>query len=198
MPTSTTTRAMLFIVVAVLAGLLPDLIAQATAMIAPSYTAYLPLVICPTCSDGLPQTSPTPTQPPTNKGDDVVEVLRLVNIEREKVGCPLVAENAILAAAAQAWSDYMWTYAVFDHSDVIDISWYPNHGYTPGAIENIGLGYPSSAYVVQGWMNSPGHRDTLLWCPSTRGDIYPYIYEAGVGRNGNLWTFAIGRHLQPK
>jgi uncharacterized protein YkwD len=195
MRTSTSTRAMLLVAVAVLAGLLPDLVAQATPMIVTSYTAYLPLVMCPTCSDGVPQTNPTPSQPPTNKGDDVVEVLRLVNIEREKVGCPLVTKNATLTAAAQAWSDYMQNHNIYDHSDVIDTNWYQNRGYVTGANENIGLGYDTPIYAVQGWMNSPGHRDTLLWCPSTRADIYPYIYEAGVGRNGNLWTFAIGRHL---
>jgi len=54
--------------------------------------------------------------------------------------------------------------------------------------ENIGAGYTTPADVVNGWMNSPGHRDNLL---------NSKYREIGVGHStggswGNYWTMDLG------
>ncbi len=49
--------------------------------------------------------------------------------------------------------------------------------------ENIAAGYPSPEAVVEGWMNSPGHRANILNCDLT---------EIGVGHYQRYWTQNFG------
>lgn len=92
------------------------------------------------------------------------EVLRLVNLEREKVGlAPLVYFSAGQAAAdlraeeiqesfSHTRPDGQSCFTVFEE---FSISYY-----TVG--ENIAYGYPTPEDVVEGWMNSDGHRANIL------------------------------------
>lgn len=105
-----------------------------------------------------------------------VEVLRLTNAARGKHGLAPLALNPELNRSAQFHADFMAGNDCFDHkcrrepelSKRID-----NTGYVWRAIaENIAAGQTSAAEVVEGWMNSPGHRANIL---------NPAYSELGVG-----------------
>jgi uncharacterized protein YkwD len=65
-------------------------------------------------------------------------------------------------------------------------------GYGFGEIaENVALGYPSAEAVVEGWMNSPGHRANIL---------NPGVVETGIGiarssAGGVYYAQVFGRRL---
>lgn len=94
------------------------------------------------------------------------EVLRLVNIERQKAGLGSFRLSAELSHVARDKSKDMAHNNYFSHNS-------PTHG-SPfdmmkayginyrTAGENIAKGYNSAQAVVNGWMNSPGHRANIL------------------------------------
>lgn len=96
------------------------------------------------------------------------EVLRLVNVERAKVGAaPLTMNNPRLNSAAQKRATELLS--LFSHtrpdgrSCSTVLADYGVDWWTCG--ENIASGYNANATpqeVVNGWMNSPGHRANIL------------------------------------
>jgi uncharacterized protein YkwD len=113
------------------------------------------------------------------------EVVRLTNAERAKAGCGALKHDARLRAAAFGHSSDMSANSYFDHNsrdgrDFADRIRAAGFSFT-AAGENIAQGYPTAAAVVNGWMNSPGHRQNILNC------AYTHI---GVGHaaNGSYWT----------
>jgi uncharacterized protein YkwD len=119
--------------------------------------------------------------------EEVCEVLRLVNEERAAESLPPLAWDASLALAAQAHAEDMVANGYFSHdspdgrtfADRVRETDYP--GAPTG--ENIAAGYPSPAAVVEGWMNSPGHRANILSGRST---------ELGVGLAERHWVQVFG------
>lgn len=97
-------------------------------------------------------------------GDFASEVLRLVNIERSNNGLAALEYDETLQKAAQVRADELVKLYSHDRPDgsscftVLD-----DFGITSWAsAENIAAGYASPADVVEGWMNSPGHRANIL------------------------------------
>lgn len=98
------------------------------------------------------------------------EVLRLVNIERQKAGvAPLTMDNTALTAAAMKRAEELQK--LFEHtrpdgSDCFTVLKeynvpFPSElSYCAG--ENIAYGQRTPAEVVNAWMNSPGHRANIL------------------------------------
>lgn len=98
------------------------------------------------------------------------EVLRLVNIERQKAGvAPLTMDNTALTAAAMKRAEELQE--LFEHtrpdgSDCFTVLKeykvpFPSElSYCAG--ENIAYGQRTPAEVVNAWMNSPGHRANIL------------------------------------
>ena len=94
------------------------------------------------------------------------EVIRLVNVERAKAGLKALTEDWELSRVARYKSQDMHDLRYFSHTS-------PTYG-SPfemmkafgiryrTAGENIAMGYRTPAAVVQGWMNSPGHRANIL------------------------------------
>lgn len=119
------------------------------------------------------------------------EVVRLTNVERAKAGCRPLKANAKLRAAAYGHSADMSAKNYFDH-DSKDGRTFVDRikaaGYSfSAAAENIAKGYGSAAAVVDGWMNSSGHRANILNCTYT---------EIGVGyakAGGPYWTQDFGK-----
>jgi len=153
---------------------------------------YLPLVT--NGSNGQttePTTTPTTTPTPTVDAAQLkADAIAAVNAERAKAGCAPVAEEASLAAAAQAWSDYMVANNYINHSDTVDINWYLDHGYTrtDWLSENINVGAHSGADVVTLWMSDEGHKAAILaGCANTT-----HTFDIGIGFNNYCWTLAIG------
>jgi uncharacterized YkwD family protein len=117
------------------------------------------------------------------------EVIRLVNIERAKVGLKPLALDDNLGKVARVKSQDMAGTTYFSHTS-------PRYGSAANLVssfglkwrmtgENIASGYTTPAGVVQGWMNSPGHKRNML---SSRYNLI------GVGiaksyKNGRVyWT----------
>jgi uncharacterized protein YkwD len=103
-------------------------------------------------------------------------VLALTNFHRQQSGLAPLKNNAILTAVAQSHTENMVVRDFYSHqapdgsrsADRIRRAGY-NYSF---AAENIAAGYDSADAVVQGWMNSPGHRANIM---------NPNLQEIGVG-----------------
>jgi uncharacterized protein YkwD len=99
------------------------------------------------------------------------EVVRLTNAQRVKGGCDPLKHDARLRRAAFGHSADMAENDYFDHDspdgrDMADRI--RATGFTGSAMaENIAMGQRSAAEVVQGWMNSDGHRQNIMNCSYT-------------------------------
>jgi len=107
------------------------------------------------------------------------EVLRLTNAERARYGLPALAgTNGPLNSAAQRRA--VETATLFSHTRPNGTPWHTVFnefavGNRVSSGENLGRGQTTPAQVVQGWMNSPGHRANVLGAFSHLG--------VGVHRN---------------
>lgn len=150
-------------------------------------------------SNPVPDVKPNKPQPdikPNNPIPDIntgtkssieMEVVELVNIERQKSGLAPLTHSNELSRVAKAKSQDMANNNYFSHNS-------PTYG-DPFAMmrsfgiqyktagENIAKGYSSAQSVVRGWMNSSGHRENIL---------NPSFGKIGVGyinANGSTyWT----------
>ncbi|WP_063831360.1 CAP domain-containing protein [Streptomyces sp. NRRL F-2664] len=131
-----------------------------------------------------PQTSPAPAA-----SGSVAAVLALVNQERAAAGCQAVTLNAKLTKAAQDHSADMAAHSNMSHTG--------SDGSNPGTRitragyawstygENVAYGYSTPEKVMEGWMNSPGHRANILNCS---------FKEIGIGlaQPNSYWTQNFG------
>ncbi|MFJ3623183.1 CAP domain-containing protein [Streptomyces iakyrus] len=119
-------------------------------------------------------------------------VVDLTNRERARAGLPALAADPLLTAAAQAHSADMVARAFYAHT-APDGSRPWDRAAAAGSTrrtigENIACGQRSPADVVEGWMNSPGHRANIL----KPGFTHIGIGFAGGGRAGTYWTQLFG------
>ncbi|MEM8529931.1 MAG: CAP domain-containing protein [Chloroflexota bacterium] len=146
-----------------------------------------------------PTTEPTreptaePTTPPTDMSV-VQQVIALTNAEREAADCPALVVDDNLMAAAQGHSEDMAANNFMSHtgsngSSPWDRMREAGYEYSRAA-ENVAAGYRTAESVVDGWMNSSGHRRNILNCGLT---------EIGVGYEtnsdsdyGTYWTQKFG------
>jgi len=100
--------------------------------------------------------------------------------------------------AAENHSENMALQDFFDHQgvngdDVIDrISIIGYNYFTAG--ENIGAGYSTPEAVVEGWINSPGHRANLLNPDFTEIGVGYFFLENDTGNENwnHYWTQVFG------
>jgi len=91
---------------------------------------------------------------------DLGALVAAMNACRTARGLTALVRDARLDATASAWAASMASAGVLSHGDF--------EGRTTRAIpgvpasENIAEGYPTAPEVVEGWMNSPGHRANIL------------------------------------
>lgn len=121
------------------------------------------------------------------------EVVALTNQARQDNGCSIMlTSNPLLDQAAQGHSEDMAQRGYFDHitpdgrdpGDRMTATGY--HWASYG--ENIAAGYASPAQVVEGWMNSPGHRANILNCAFHEIGV-GYIEQPGTASSyRTLWT----------
>lgn len=94
------------------------------------------------------------------------EVARLVNVERSKVGLSPLKLNWELSRVARVKSQDMSDKNYFSHNSPTfgsTFSLIGKYGIVYSAAgENIAYGYNTPAAVMNGWMNSPGHRANIL------------------------------------
>jgi uncharacterized protein YkwD len=120
------------------------------------------------------------------------EVTELTNRERARAGLPPLTTDALLTTAAQAHSADMVARVFYSHTSPDGSQPWDraaaagSHRRTIG--ENIACGQRSPAEVVDGWMNSPGHRANILKPDFT----HIGIGLAGGGPAGTYWTQLFG------
>lgn len=129
---------------------------------------------------------------PGNLARTADKVVELTNGERARAGLPPLAVDPLLTAAAQAHSADMVARAFYSHTSP-DGSQPWDRAAVAGSRrrtigENIACGQRSPAEVVEGWMNSPGHRANILKPDFT----HMGIGFAGGGRMGTYWTQLFG------
>jgi len=94
------------------------------------------------------------------------DVIALTNNERSKAGLAPLVENPLLNRAAQLKASDMTTVHYWTHVSPTGVQpwdWFKQVGYHyVHAGENLAKDFDTSAGVVQGWMNSPGHRANVL------------------------------------
>ena len=139
---------------------------------------------------GIPVETPDPETPAPETPDAAApeefeaEVVRLVNIEREKNGLSaLKSDNEKLNRAADIRAEELTT--SFSHTrpsgaDCFSVLIERGIKYC-AAGENIAYGYRTPAEVVEGWLNSPGHRANILTGSFTHIGV-------GYNENGNYWV----------
>jgi len=127
------------------------------------------------------------------------DVMSLVNQERAANGCPALTVNLAMTAAAYEHSKDMGVNGYFAHDTPAGVTpWtrMEDAGYQEPAAENIAEGYTSPREVVNGWMNSPGHRDNILNCTFKAAGVGYYDGEAAkrtaANSNGPWWTEDFG------
>lgn len=132
--------------------------------------------------------NPAPDQPGTDGSQDAFanEVVRLVNEERAKAGLPALTVDRGAASAAQVRAKEIER--SFSHTRPDGSSF--NSALTEagvnfsGAGENIAYGQNSPEKVMEGWMNSSGHRANILNSSYTSIGVGHYQNASGV----NYWT----------
>lgn len=120
------------------------------------------------------------------------EVVELTNRERARARLRPLAVDRLLTAAAQAHSTDMAVRPFYSHTSPEGSQPWDRAaaaGSTRRTIgENIACGQRSAAEVVDGWMNSPGHRANILKPAFT----HIGVGFAGGGPSGTYWTQLFG------
>jgi hypothetical protein len=144
------------------------------------------------------------------------EVIELVNMEREACNCNLhpLSYNQELTVAARRHSQDMGDRNYFDHTTpdgtqdgipfyerIIDAGYdYQSCG------ENIAAGYASPEAVVEGWMNSDGHRRNILdpdYCDigvgyaAVDGSKYHHYWTQDFGRRAGVTQCSVAVGAPP-
>lgn len=111
--------------------------------------------------------TPDPSWPPAST-DAAGRVVVLVNQHRATIAAPPLGDQAQLQVAAAWKAQHMAFYRYMAHDDPappLARSWAArvrDAGYTQGYMgENVAMGYSTPEMVVQGWLNSPGHRANI-------------------------------------
>jgi uncharacterized protein YkwD len=93
-------------------------------------------------------------------------VIELMNAYRAEAGLPALREDERLTKAAEDRMRDMEEQAYWSHespSGASPLVWMLSRGYLYRAAgENLAAGFETSGLLVQSWMESPGHRDSIL------------------------------------
>ena len=145
----------------------------------------------------------------TTRAELVSEVVRLTNMERQKAGLAPLVSNSRLQQAAQAHVQDMDNNNRYlghtgsngsspqDRIKAISykMAWFNAGGYLRGIrLENAASGQLSAAEVVQGWMNSSGHRAAIM-DPATQEIGVGFEYDDQTGTT--YWIQKFGLPWRP-
>lgn len=128
----------------------------------------VPTIAPTTTPTTIPTIAPTtaPTQAPSTNSAMEQEVLKLVNAERAKNGLSALSWAEDLAKVSRAHSQDMISRSFFSHTNPDGQSPFDrlrSNGISyRTAAENIAYGQKTAAAVMNGWMNSSGHRQNIL------------------------------------
>lgn len=123
-------------------------------------------------------------QPEQEAGSKAEQVLNLVNKERAKAGVSLLKEDGQLNRLAQLKAEDMAKKGYFSHTSptygsAFDMMKAAGVSYRTAG-ENIAKGQKSPETVMNGWMNSSGHRANILENDYTRLGVGYAVAENGT------------------
>lgn len=173
-------------------------VSPTTPAIATPLPAVSPSVAITSPVPSVAATPPTPTLAAAPIPDFVQRVLNLTNQFRAANGLAPLQLNIELDAAALGHSQEMALNDYFDHNGLngtTPASRMNQVGYSSSMYgENIAAGYDTPEEVVQGWIDSPGHRANLLNPSFTEVGIgYYYLAnDTGVNNYYSYWTQDFG------
>jgi len=132
-------------------------------------------------------------------GPTEARIFDLINAERRHQGLRPLVFNAQLNQMAKIQAQNMAYFQKMAH--VIPNATLPTLGdrahyvgYSYGRLaENVALGYPNAETVVEGWMNSHGHRQNIL----DAGVVETGIAVAKSATGGLYYCQVFGRQLSP-
>jgi uncharacterized protein YkwD len=121
----------------------------------------------PATAAGVGNCTPSATWP-ADHADLAAQVVTLVNAHRAKLGLTALVVSPTLTAAATWKARHMAAYRYMDHPDPgprvarTVAQRFAACGYSQATWgENIASGFSSARAVVNGWLNSPGHRANI-------------------------------------
>lgn len=120
------------------------------------------------------------------------EFTSLVNAHRIQSGCNSLQNHGGLHTVARAHSNDMQARSYFSHTNPDGQS--PSDRLRAAGVsasgvgENIAVGYSSASDVLQGWLNSSGHRANIENCAYT-------LHGIGLSGEGNYWTHLFARSV---
>jgi hypothetical protein len=129
----------------------------------------------------------------------IVEVVDLTNQYRIENGLSPLSIDLNLEKAAQQHSQNMANLDFFDHTGADgSLPWERavEAGYESSYVgENIAAGYQTPKEVVDGWINSPGHRANILTADFNEIGIgyYQIDNDPGNVNFGSYWTQLLGK-----
>lgn len=143
------------------------------------------LAACSTTMPVLPKSAASSS--PETLSDE--EILTAINAVRRANGAPAWTYNTRLEAAARSQARLMAQKNTMSHDLGVTLRQRVTEaGYLGAVGENVGKGYTNLEGVIGGWMNSSGHRNTLL---STR--FVEFGLAAARGSGGKLyWAMIAG------
>ena len=115
------------------------------------------------------------------------QVVAIANDERAEAGCGPLSVDPELTAASKAHSQDMASRDYMAHETPEGegpAERAEDAGYQAWSGENVAAGYTSAEAVMEGWMDSRGHRANILNCDNT---------EVGVGETDTKWAQNFGR-----
>jgi uncharacterized protein YkwD len=135
--------------------------------------------------------APTAAAASAAQADPGVEeqVLALANAERADEGCAALVADEDLAAVARAHSADMRDRDYFGHVDRAGLDPFDRAeaAGVDARAENIAMGQPDAEAVMASWMDSSGHRTSILDCSLTSVGV-----GVAEGSGGPWWTQLLG------
>lgn len=116
--------------------------------------------------------------------------VKLTNAQRAEHGCAALRVDVRLRTAAREHSKDMHARHYFEHDSPDGTTPWDRikaAGYSAPGAENIAMGYATARAVIDGWMNSPGHRANILNCSLKAVGI-----GIEYGQAGPWWTQDFG------
>lgn len=126
-----------------------------------------PTATGPAAATARPTPNRTANTAPSANATVAEQVLQLVNQARATNGCGAVTLNTRLTSAAQLHSQDQAAHRTMSHTGSDGSTFWERAeraGYQHAISENVAYGYRTPQAVMDGWMNSPGHRANILNC----------------------------------
>lgn len=147
--------------------------------------AFVALISFSSCSsESLPEETVTTidiNNPPDVKINEI-EILQLINEHRISIGLNPLIDHSLVKAVAFTHTDYMIEEEGISHDNFYDRKEsLEANAQAIKVSENVAYGFSSPGSLVNAWLNSPSHRDTI------EGDFTDFDISAEQNEDGKWY-----------